>query len=109
MIAGRGEWTGQPFEYAFASMGDGRQFAVHHAAGPDDTPTKRLADGLVPEAHAEDGNFAREALHQRHRDAELVWSARARRDDDPLRRPRTDLLQVDRVVPMHVHVGFELA
>ncbi len=24
MIAGRGEWTGQPFEYAFASMGDGR-------------------------------------------------------------------------------------
>src|ERR1700694_509024 len=109
MIAGRGEWTGQPFEYAFASMGDGRQFAVHHAAGTDDTPTKRRPDALMPAAHAEEGNFAREPLHKRHRDAGFVGSARARRNDDPLRPPRPDLLQVDRVVAMHVHVGSELA
>src|SRR5438105_2155827 len=80
MIASRAERTDQPFEYAFAPMGNGRQFAVHHAAGPDDMPTKCLANGLVPQAYAEDGNFAREAPHQRHRDAGFVGSTRARRD-----------------------------
>src|ERR1700681_2915263 len=108
MVAGRRERTRQPFEYPFASMSDGRQFAVHHAARPDDTPPERLADGLVPEAYPEDRNFAREALHQRHRDAGFVGRARARRDDDLLGSPRTYLLQVDRVVAMHVHVGAQL-
>ncbi len=82
---------------------------MHYAAGTDDTSAERLADGLMPEAYAEDGNFARETLHQRHRDACFVGCARARRDDDPLRPPGIDLLQVDRVVAMHVHIGAELA
>src|ERR1700680_196274 len=85
MIAGRGKWTGQALEYALASMGDGRELAVHHAARTDDAPAERLADRLVPEAHAEDGNFAREALHQRHRDARFAGRARPRRDNDLLR------------------------
>src|SRR6202171_701889 len=67
MIAGRGKWTGQALEYALASMGDGRELAVHHAPRTDDAPAERLADRLVPEAHAENRNFAREPLHHRHR------------------------------------------
>src|SRR6266853_4389699 len=84
MIAGRGKRIGEPFEDAFAPMGDRRQLAMHHAAGTDDTPTERLADRLVPEAYAEDGNLARETLHHRHRDARFVGRAWTRRDDDPL-------------------------
>src|SRR6266446_155268 len=62
MIAGRGKRTGQTFEYALASMGDGRELAVHHAARADDAPAERLADGLVSEAHTEYRNFACEPL-----------------------------------------------
>src|ERR1022692_4219607 len=109
MIAGGREWTDQSLEYTLASMLDRGHLAVHYATRANDAPSEGLADGLVTEAHAKNGNFTREALHHRDRNARFVGSARPRRNDDLLRLPSLDLFQRDRVVAMHVHLGAQLA
>jgi hypothetical protein len=105
-VVARGHERGrQACEYAATVVRDRRELAVHHVLRAHDPAAERLADRLVAEAHAEDRHAAGEPPDQRHRDAGLVRRARARRHDDLLGLPRLDLVERDRVVAMHVHVG----
>ena len=78
VVARRLEGAGEPREEAAAVVQDGRGLAVHQAPGADDAAAEGLPDGLVPEAHAEDGQLAAERCDSRERDARLVRRARAR-------------------------------
>lgn len=53
---------------------------MHHLTGTDHTGTKRLGQGLMAEADAEDGDLPREAADGGQRDARLVRRAGAGRD-----------------------------
>src|SRR5690606_5322269 len=66
-----------------------------------------LADGLVPEADAEDRDARAQLAHHVERDPGLVGRARARRDHDPPRRERGDVGHRERVVALHPHLGAE--
>jgi hypothetical protein len=62
MIARRREGIRQLAENVFAVVLDLTGFAVKKFRGADDLAAKRSANGLVPEAYAEDREFSREAL-----------------------------------------------
>ena len=57
---------------------------MHQPVGDDDAPPEGLPDRLMPEAHAENGDGAREAHHGAEADARLVRRARTGRDHDAL-------------------------
>src|ERR1035437_1304286 len=109
VIAGREERRRQPGKDALRCVADVGGLAVHHAARMHDTPAERLADRLVPQAHAEDGQLAGERAHEGHRDAGFVWGARAGRNDDARGRERGDAGEVDGVVAHHLHFFAQLA
>ena len=52
-------------------MRDRRSFAMHDLLGADDVATKRCADGLMSQAHAQNRHFAGEALDDVDGDAGL--------------------------------------
>lgn len=58
VVAGGLEVFGEVFEEAFCVVGNGGEFAVHDVVGPDDFASEVLADALVAEADAHDGEFA---------------------------------------------------
>jgi hypothetical protein len=60
MIAGGGERIGHVFEQLLFVVLNRRGFAVHHAVIDDDVGAEGVADALVAEADAENGNFAAE-------------------------------------------------
>src|SRR5260221_4485513 len=63
----------------------------------------------MAETYAEYRYFASEALDQRYRDPRLGRRAGTGRDDDLFRSPRRDLLERDRIVAIHIHVGTQFA
>jgi len=56
VIACRLKRIPQSFEQAGAEVLDVRRFAMHDCSRVNDLATKRLANALVTEAHAEQGN-----------------------------------------------------
>src|SRR6185312_1139020 len=109
MVAGRRERRRQPGEHAPSVVRDRRELAVHHLAGAHDRAAECFTDRLVAKAHAEDRQLPGEAPDQRHRHAGFGRRARTRRNDDALRREPLDLVERDRIVAMHAHVGAKLA
>src|SRR6478736_520577 len=55
MIAGSGKRDRQAGEHALSGMLDRRELAVHLARRADDVASEKLANRLVPEAHAQHG------------------------------------------------------
>src|SRR5947208_5513588 len=109
VVARRREALREAREQPAPVVQDGRGLAVHDAPGTHDRAAEGGADRLVPEADAEDGEPAREALDERHRDARLARRAWPGRDHDAVGAERRHLLQRDGIVAPHVDLGAELA
>lgn len=71
VVAGGFEGAGEASENILACVEDGRGFAVHEARGTDDIAAVNLANALMAEAHAEDGNFSAEFADRVATDAGL--------------------------------------
>ena len=69
---------GMPSKERVAGVGHHGRLAVHESVGPDHPAPECFADGLVSQADAEDGHYARGRPDQRDRDAGLARRARAR-------------------------------
>jgi hypothetical protein len=77
VIPGRCHRSRQSAEDSFAIMRDFAGFAVHQVRRAHHLAAECLADGLVPQANAEYGNFAREVADQIDADAGILRRARA--------------------------------
>src|SRR5690606_20735943 len=108
VVAGRFKGIGKPPEDAPIGVEDRRGLAVHHLAGADHLATKGLADALVAEADAQQGDAPGKVLDGRHRDARLARGAGAGGDDDLLRRQGFDLVEGQFVVAVHPHIRTQL-
>lgn len=73
VVAGGGEGGGDAAEDRLFVVVNGRCLSMQGARGADDTAAECLGDGLVAQAHAEDGELAAEASDDRHADAGLAW------------------------------------
>src|SRR4029079_12950408 len=82
---------------------------MHDPIGTNDNAAVRFTNRLVPEANTENRNRASPTANQWHADARLRRRARARGDDDRLRRQVADGFNVDGVVPTNLDLGSELA
>ena len=69
VVAGGHEGVGQAGEHAPSVVVDGRGLAVHEGRGGHHGAAVDLADGLVSEAHPEDGDLAGQLADHRHGDA----------------------------------------
>ena len=109
MIARGAERAGQAAEQAATVVLDRRGAPVHQSRRANHARAEHLAHRLMAEAHAQQRQLARELAHHLERDAGFVRRARAGRDQDPLGRAPRDARDVDRVVPVHLDLGAELA
>ena len=104
VVAGAGHRVGQTVKHAEVQMLHRRGLAVHQLLGVDDLATKRLADALVAQTHAKDGNLAGKALDGGHRHTGFQRRARAGGNHQVLRRQAGDIVQADFVVTEHLHI-----
>ncbi len=109
VIAHHGVRTGQIGEHASAVMGDGAGLAVHDLPRPHDLAAKRGADGLMPQADAQNGQSPGEILQHRHGDTRLGGRAGPGRNDDALGIERRDGFEIELIVAHGVHVLAEFA
>jgi len=77
VVSGRRHRRGQAVKNAFIIVRDCAGFAVHQMRSAHHPSAKRLADGLMSEADAENGNFASEVPDEIDADAGVLWRARA--------------------------------
>ena len=77
VVAGGLEAIGEPGEDALAPVADGARLPVHDPVGADDLAAEGLADGLVAEAHPEDGQAPGVAADDLHGDPRVLRRARA--------------------------------
>ncbi len=73
-------------------------FAVHDFFRADDFAAERVADGLMAEANAENGNFSGETLDDGHAQAGFARRAGAGRNNDALGTHARDFVESDFVV-----------
>ena len=83
--------------------------AVHHLARTHHITAKRLADGLVAQAHAEDRQLAGEVFDGFKGHARFARRTRARRNHNALRVQRGDFGDGQFVVAHHLDLGTEFA
>ena len=79
-------------------------FAVHQADGANDVAARRIADGLVAKADAQQRQFAGESLDGGARDSRFFRRARAGRDDQVRRILAFDFVERDLVVAMDFEI-----
>ena len=82
---------------------------MHQFARANHAPAKRGPNRLMPQAHAENWNFAREALDQRDADSGLLRRAGTGRNHDVLRPHFLDLVECDAIVATHFELLPHLA
>ena len=109
VVAGAGERSGQAGEDALAVVRDGAGFAVHEVLGADDLAAEGLADGLVAEADAEDGDFAGHVPDERHEDAGFAGRAGAGREQNAFGLECLDLFDGQLVVAADFDLCTQLA
>ena len=107
VVPGGGERIGEAGEERPAVVTDLGRLAVHELRGAHDLPAEALGEGLVAQAHPEDGH--RGAADELDADAGLVRRARAGGDHDALGPERQRVLDAHRVVADHLHLGTQLA
>ncbi len=77
MVASGRQRRRQSAEDALPVVDHRRHFAVHQSPGPHHPPAKGLADGLMPQADAQNRQAGSKALDQGQRDAGVVGRAGA--------------------------------
>src|SRR6187551_1643963 len=102
MIARGLEGGGQALENRASVVLDARGFAMHQLRGADYFAAEGLANRLVAQAHAEDGQAARQLLDHRKRHACFIRIAWARGEQHTGGPRLADLLDADAVVQTHV-------
>src|SRR5690348_11605439 len=88
-------------ENRFAVVVNPAGFSVHDSFGAHNFAAESVADGLMSEADAENGNFSGEALHDGDAEAGFARRAWAWRNDDALRAYFLDFFERDFVVAAH--------
>ena len=109
MVARGDVGRGDVFEQVLAVVCHGGRFAVHHAVVHDDLTAEGMTDALVAETNAHDRQLAGEVLDDVVGQAGFARGARAGGDEDALGAVGLDLLDGHLVVPVHEHVGLQLA
>jgi len=109
VVAGAGEGRFQALEDALAVMIDRAGLAVHQVRGADHLAAEGLADGLMAEADAEDGDFAGHVTDERHQNAGLARRAGTGREQDAVGAECFDLLNGQLVVAMDFHLGTQFS
>src|SRR5580692_9997964 len=71
---------------------------MHQSVSANHVSTECLRDGLMPEAHPENGKLARERSDGPKRDAGLVRRARTGRNEEPVGLACGDVARLDGVV-----------
>ncbi len=84
------------------------RLTVEEIRSADDLAAERGADGLMAEAHTEDGKFSGEALDQFYGNACLLRSARTGRNHDAFWLSPGNLFDGNLVVAMHLDVATQL-
>src|ERR671927_414830 len=107
MIAGRLEGNIQASKHACAVVIYHRRLTMHDLARAHDAPAKRLADGLMTQAYAQNGDTSGKAPDHRQRYAGLIRRAWTRRDHDALRPQSFDFFDTDLIVADDLHLGAE--
>ncbi len=82
MISRRNEGIFHSGKNRLAVMMNFGNFAVYDFRRTDDITPKHLPDGLMPQAHAQDGHFSREMPDHFHGDAGLGRRAGSGRNND---------------------------
>jgi len=100
VIARGGKRVRQFAENVFPIVMDLAGFAVEKFWSTNDFPAEGRADGLMAEANAENGKFSGKPLDELDRDASLLGSARAGRNDDALGFAAGNFFDSDFVVAM---------
>src|SRR5580704_3021103 len=88
---------------------DAAGLSVHDFRRADDLPSKRVSNSLMPEAHPQDRNLARETPDHVHANARILRRARPRRNHDALRFFRGDFVERNLVVANHLQLPAQLA
>lgn len=83
--------------------------AVHQLFGAHHVAPKRLANGLMSQAHTQNRRFARHMPDQRNQNSCLARRARPRRKQNSLRLERLDLLHRQLIVAPHLYLRTQLA
>ena len=96
-------------EHPLALMVELIGLAVHDTGGAHDLAAEGLADGLMAEAHAEDGQATGEMADHVQGDPGLVRRVRPRRQADPIGRKSLDAGQIDGIVAHGVDIFTEFA
>ena len=82
--------------------------AVHRDGGLDGGAAENFVQGLVSQAHPQDGDMAIEMGDDHFADARLIRGLGARRDAEPVGRKRRDAGQIDLVVAEDQDLQVEL-
>src|SRR5581483_4606864 len=103
MVARGNEGILEAAEDGFAIVVDFAGLAVKELRRANDFAAESRSDRLVPQAHAQNWEFAGEALHQRDGDAGFLRRARAGRDNDAFGLAANGCVNGDSVVAMYFH------
>lgn len=82
MVARRGKSLRKPGEYIGVAMRNGGSFAVHESIGSHDFSSEVVADGLMAEADAEEGDFTGKCGDHLDGNSGFERRARARGNED---------------------------
>src|SRR3989442_10240002 len=96
-------------ENGLAIVHDLAGLTMHDYRRADHAAAKGVADGLVAQAHAQDGDFSGKAADQLDADPSFLRLARPGGDDDALWLERGNFIQRDLVVAPHFKGAAQLA
>src|SRR5712692_5077455 len=109
MVTRRGEALGEVPEDRLPVVDDFAGLAMKEFRRAHDFSAKGGANGLVPQAHAEDGDFSGKPLDYLHGDARLLRGAGTRRDDNLFRAASGNFVRGNFVVAAHLDIAAQLA
>ena len=81
---------------------------MHDLTGANDAPPKSLTNTLMSETNTQDRRFTHKALNHRQRDPCLIWCAGPRRENNLIWSHRFDLIERNRIIPIHLNLCPEL-
>jgi len=109
VITRRGKRAWQPGEHTDILVMNLGCLAVHELLRMHDLAAEGLADTLMPQAHAENRDFARELFNRRHRHPCFIRRAGPGRDHDVIGFERIDAIKINLIVTVHLHLLPQLA